>query len=84
MATPIPADPQSAAATTKEEVAQAEASVSSTAPPSTNTQKAAEPAAPTKEIKIARLDVSNVALDTERLELKETSASVGHLLTSLM
>ncbi|XP_030207638.1 lipopolysaccharide-responsive and beige-like anchor protein isoform X2 [Gadus morhua] len=75
MATPIPADPQSAAATTKEEVAQAEASVSSTAPPSTNTQKAAEPAAPTKEIKIARLDVSNVALDTERLELKETSAS---------
>uniref|UniRef100_A0A8C5FE50 LPS responsive beige-like anchor protein n=1 Tax=Gadus morhua TaxID=8049 RepID=A0A8C5FE50_GADMO len=84
MATPIPADPQSAAATTKEEVAQAEASVSSTAPPSTNTQKAAEPAAPTKEIKIARLDVSNVALDTERLELKETSASVGHLLTSLI
>uniref|UniRef100_A0A669BXS0 Neurobeachin n=1 Tax=Oreochromis niloticus TaxID=8128 RepID=A0A669BXS0_ORENI len=29
----------------------------------------------TKEIKIARLDVSNVALDTERLELKETSAT---------
>ncbi|CAL9699976.1 unnamed protein product [Knipowitschia caucasica] len=29
----------------------------------------------TKEIKIARLDVSNVALDTERLELKETSTS---------
>ncbi|CAL8353816.1 unnamed protein product, partial [Boreogadus saida] len=75
MATHIPADPQSATANTKEEVAQAEASASSTAPPSTNTQKAAEPAAPTKEIKIARLDVSNVALDTERLELKETSAS---------
>ncbi|KAM7419464.1 hypothetical protein PAMA_016534 [Pampus argenteus] len=35
----------------------------------------------TKEIKIARLDVSNVALDTERLELKETSTtetSHGH------
>ena len=79
---PIPADPQSAAATTKEEVVPAEASASSTPPPSTNTQKAAEPAAPTKEIKIARLDVSNVALDTERLELKETSASVGHCLTS--
>ncbi|XP_075889238.1 lipopolysaccharide-responsive and beige-like anchor protein isoform X5 [Nelusetta ayraudi] len=29
----------------------------------------------TKEIKIARLDVSNVALDTERLELRETSAA---------
>lgn len=29
----------------------------------------------TKEIKIARLDVSNVALDTERLELKETSST---------
>lgn len=27
----------------------------------------------TKEIKIARLDVSNVALDTEKLELKETT-----------
>uniref|UniRef100_A0AAQ4QQ09 LPS responsive beige-like anchor protein n=1 Tax=Gasterosteus aculeatus aculeatus TaxID=481459 RepID=A0AAQ4QQ09_GASAC len=30
----------------------------------------------TKEIKIARLDVSNVALDTERLELKEASTTV--------
>lgn len=30
----------------------------------------------TKEIKIARLDVSNVALDTERLELKVTSTTV--------
>uniref|UniRef100_A0AAX7SIS9 Neurobeachin n=1 Tax=Astatotilapia calliptera TaxID=8154 RepID=A0AAX7SIS9_ASTCA len=30
----------------------------------------------TSEIKIARLDVSNVALDTEKLELKETSATV--------
>uniref|UniRef100_A0A8D3DK38 Neurobeachin n=1 Tax=Scophthalmus maximus TaxID=52904 RepID=A0A8D3DK38_SCOMX len=30
----------------------------------------------TKEIKIARLDVSNVALDTERLELKETASTV--------
>ncbi|XP_053711574.1 lipopolysaccharide-responsive and beige-like anchor protein isoform X2 [Synchiropus splendidus] len=29
----------------------------------------------TKEIKIARLDVSNVAFDTERLELKETSTT---------
>lgn len=31
----------------------------------------------TKEIKIARLDVSNVALDTERLELRETTAAVS-------
>ncbi|XP_065110775.1 lipopolysaccharide-responsive and beige-like anchor protein [Paramisgurnus dabryanus] len=31
--------------------------------------------AKTKEIKIARLDVSSVATDTERLELKETSAA---------
>ncbi|XP_061778985.1 lipopolysaccharide-responsive and beige-like anchor protein isoform X3 [Nerophis lumbriciformis] len=29
----------------------------------------------TKEVKIARLDVANVALDTERLELKETHAT---------
>lgn len=33
-------------------------------------------AAKTKEIKIARLDVSSVATDTERLELKEASTSV--------
>lgn len=31
----------------------------------------------TKEIKIARLDVSSVASDTERLELKDTSATVS-------
>lgn len=36
----------------------------------------------TKEIKIARLDVSNVALDTERLELRETSAAVCKPFTS--
>lgn len=40
-------------------------------------------ASKTKEIKIARLDVSNVALDTERLELRETSAAVcKHFLSS--
>lgn len=40
-------------------------------------------ASKTKEIKIARLDVSNVALDTERLELRETSAAVcKHYLSS--
>ncbi|XP_069386036.1 lipopolysaccharide-responsive and beige-like anchor protein isoform X2 [Paralichthys olivaceus] len=39
---------------------------------SSDTQKRADTVSKTKEIKIARLDVSNVALDTERLELKET------------
>nr|XP_057947530.1 lipopolysaccharide-responsive and beige-like anchor protein isoform X3 [Doryrhamphus excisus] len=62
-----------------------EAASASTAPPSHDASTAAPreeapsggPAASTaphktKEIKIARLDVANVALDTERLELKET------------
>ncbi|KAK9540554.1 hypothetical protein VZT92_002998 [Zoarces viviparus] len=40
-----------------------------------DTQKSANSVSKTKEIKIARLDVSNVALDTERLELKETSTT---------
>ncbi|KAI3353323.1 hypothetical protein L3Q82_019858 [Scortum barcoo] len=40
-----------------------------------NTQRSADSVSKTKEIKIARLDVSNVALDTERLELKETSTT---------
>uniref|UniRef100_A0A3Q3IV07 Neurobeachin n=1 Tax=Monopterus albus TaxID=43700 RepID=A0A3Q3IV07_MONAL len=39
---------------------------------STDTQKSADPVNKNKEVKIARLDVSNVAFDTERLELKET------------
>uniref|UniRef100_A0A665TUE0 Neurobeachin n=1 Tax=Echeneis naucrates TaxID=173247 RepID=A0A665TUE0_ECHNA len=44
---------------------------------SSDTQKSADSASKTKEIKIARLDVSNVALDTERLELKETSPAAA-------
>ncbi|XP_040002609.1 lipopolysaccharide-responsive and beige-like anchor protein [Xiphias gladius] len=48
---------------------------SSTAASSSDTQRSADSVSKTKEIKIARLDVSNVALDTERLELKETSTS---------
>ncbi|XP_076585380.1 lipopolysaccharide-responsive and beige-like anchor protein isoform X3 [Chaetodon auriga] len=48
---------------------------SSTAASSSGTQKTADSLSKTKEIKIARLDVSNVALDTERLELKGTSAA---------
>ena len=43
---------------------------------SPDTKKSADTISKTKEIKIARLDVSNVALDTERLELKETSITV--------
>lgn len=49
---------------------------SSTTVSSSDPQKSADFASKTKEIKIARLDVSNVALDTERLELKETSTTV--------
>lgn len=57
---------------TKEETSTDSSSVAS----SSGTQKSADSVSKTKEIKIARLDVSNVALDTERLELKETSATV--------
>uniref|UniRef100_A0A3Q1AGS4 Neurobeachin n=1 Tax=Amphiprion ocellaris TaxID=80972 RepID=A0A3Q1AGS4_AMPOC len=49
---------------------------------SSDTHKSVDSVSKTKEIKIARLDVSNVALDTERLELKETSAIV-HKIESL-
>lgn len=49
---------------------------SSTTASSSDTHKSTDSASKTKEIKIARLDVSNVALDTERLELKETSSTV--------
>uniref|UniRef100_A0A672ZS73 Neurobeachin n=1 Tax=Sphaeramia orbicularis TaxID=375764 RepID=A0A672ZS73_9TELE len=48
---------------------------SSTPTPKSATQQK-DSVSKTKEIKIARLDVSNVALDTERLELKETSTTV--------
>uniref|UniRef100_A0A3Q2DBV8 Neurobeachin n=1 Tax=Cyprinodon variegatus TaxID=28743 RepID=A0A3Q2DBV8_CYPVA len=49
---------------------------SSTASSSSTTSKGSNSAPKTKEIKIARLDVANVAIDTERLELKETPAAV--------
>ncbi|XP_027138942.1 lipopolysaccharide-responsive and beige-like anchor protein isoform X4 [Larimichthys crocea] len=61
-------------ATTEEETASGSADSSSTASNS-GTQKSADSVSKTKEIKIARLDVSNVALDTERFELKETSTT---------
>lgn len=44
---------------------------------SPDTHKKTDSVSKTKEIKIARLDVSNVALDTERLELKATSTTVS-------
>uniref|UniRef100_M4A0Y3 LPS responsive beige-like anchor protein n=1 Tax=Xiphophorus maculatus TaxID=8083 RepID=M4A0Y3_XIPMA len=44
-----------------------------TSTPGSSTSKTPDPARKTKETKIARLDVANVAVDTERLELKETS-----------
>ncbi|XP_067355901.1 lipopolysaccharide-responsive and beige-like anchor protein isoform X4 [Channa argus] len=50
---------------------------SSTTASSPDTQKSADSGRKTKEIKIARLDVSNVALDTERLELKGTSVETS-------
>lgn len=56
---------------------------SSTAPSRSDSQKSADSGGKTKEIKIARLDVSNVALDTERLELKETSTTVRNARFSL-
>ncbi|KAM3623131.1 uncharacterized protein V6R79_007410 [Siganus canaliculatus] len=57
--------------TTEEETASSPAQ-SSTAASSSDAPKTSDSGNKTKEIKIARLDVSNVALDTERLELKET------------
>ncbi|XP_047222522.1 lipopolysaccharide-responsive and beige-like anchor protein isoform X5 [Girardinichthys multiradiatus] len=52
------------------------ASESSTAGSSSNTSsKSSDAVTRTKEIKIARLDVANVAMDTEKLELKETSST---------
>ncbi|XP_076003760.1 lipopolysaccharide-responsive and beige-like anchor protein isoform X3 [Genypterus blacodes] len=48
---------------------------SSTASSSAHSQKSTDSGGKAKEIKIARLDVSNVALDTERFELKQTSTT---------
>lgn len=45
-------------------------------PADSSAQKSDDAVSKTKDIKIARLDVSNVASDTERLELKETPAAV--------
>uniref|UniRef100_A0A671UAJ2 Neurobeachin n=1 Tax=Sparus aurata TaxID=8175 RepID=A0A671UAJ2_SPAAU len=67
--------------TAAQEVAAALDSISPSQPTETTTttedqsSSADHSVSKTKEIKIARLDVSNVALDTERLELKETSST---------
>lgn len=76
-ATPPPSGQEvvsvSATTSTKEETSAESSSIAS----SSGTQNvSADSVSKTKEIKIARLDVSNVALDTERLELRETSAAV--------
>ncbi|XP_062243865.1 lipopolysaccharide-responsive and beige-like anchor protein isoform X2 [Platichthys flesus] len=74
-----PASPSQPSETSGGEETASSAPESSTPPAaaasaaSPDTQKSSDTVSKTKEIKIARLDVSNVALDTERLELKETS-----------
>ncbi|KAA8594657.1 hypothetical protein FQN60_011792, partial [Etheostoma spectabile] len=65
-----PSQPLKTTGTTEEETL-----AGPTAASTSDTQKSADSVSKTKEIKIARLDVSNVALDTERLELKETSST---------
>ncbi|KAK7929462.1 hypothetical protein WMY93_005857 [Mugilogobius chulae] len=60
---------------TTEENASSKASQESLPAPSPVKKESVDSTSKTKEIKIARLDVSNVALDTERLELKETSTT---------
>uniref|UniRef100_A0A4W6EV96 LPS responsive beige-like anchor protein n=1 Tax=Lates calcarifer TaxID=8187 RepID=A0A4W6EV96_LATCA len=69
-----PSQPSETSGTTGGETVSS-APESSTTVSSSDPQKSAVFASKTKEIKIARLDVSNVALDTERLELKETSTT---------
>ncbi|CAJ1052505.1 lipopolysaccharide-responsive and beige-like anchor protein isoform X4 [Xyrichtys novacula] len=70
-----PSQPSETAGSTEEEAAPSSSLESSTNASDSGAQKSADSANKTKEIKIARLDVSNVALDTERLELKETAAA---------
>ncbi|XP_070768829.1 lipopolysaccharide-responsive and beige-like anchor protein [Enoplosus armatus] len=70
-----PSQPSETTTTTEEETLSSPPDSSSTAASNSGTQKSADSVSKTKEIKIARLDVSNVALDTERLELKETSTT---------
>lgn len=68
-----PNQPSNAGGTTTEET---QSSAADTNPSSSDTPKSPDSLSKTKEIKIARLDVSNVALDTKGLELKETSSAV--------
>uniref|UniRef100_A0A671UCR5 Neurobeachin n=1 Tax=Sparus aurata TaxID=8175 RepID=A0A671UCR5_SPAAU len=70
-----PSQPTETTTTTEDQSSSADRSAAASAAPEPGTQKSADSVSKTKEIKIARLDVSNVALDTERLELKETSST---------
>lgn len=76
MTTPADQTSESTAPPAVQEVAATSASDSDKQPSEVAaeepTTSAASSSGKTKEIKIARLDVSNVASDTERLELKET------------
>ncbi|XP_044046004.1 lipopolysaccharide-responsive and beige-like anchor protein isoform X3 [Siniperca chuatsi] len=69
-----PNQPSETTGTTEEETLSSPRD-GSTAASNSGTQKSADSVSKTKEIKIAKLDVSNVALDTERLELKVTSTT---------
>uniref|UniRef100_A0A671U9D5 Neurobeachin n=1 Tax=Sparus aurata TaxID=8175 RepID=A0A671U9D5_SPAAU len=69
--------PTETTTTTEDQSSSADRSAAASAAPEPGTQKSADSVSKTKEIKIARLDVSNVALDTERLELKETSSTAA-------
>ncbi|XP_074485547.1 lipopolysaccharide-responsive and beige-like anchor protein isoform X16 [Sebastes fasciatus] len=72
---PPPSQPSETTGTTEEDTLSTPTDGSTAAASNSGTQKSADSVSKTKEIKIARLDVSNVALDTERLELKETSTT---------
>uniref|UniRef100_A0A3B3Z7M7 Uncharacterized protein n=1 Tax=Periophthalmus magnuspinnatus TaxID=409849 RepID=A0A3B3Z7M7_9GOBI len=68
--------PSGTVAVTTEEDTSSKASQEGLPTPNPVKNESVDSTSKTKEIKIARLDVSNVALDTERLELKETSTTV--------
>ncbi|XP_055077240.1 lipopolysaccharide-responsive and beige-like anchor protein isoform X3 [Periophthalmus magnuspinnatus] len=67
--------PSGTVAVTTEEDTSSKASQEGLPTPNPVKNESVDSTSKTKEIKIARLDVSNVALDTERLELKETSTT---------
>ncbi|XP_053335852.1 lipopolysaccharide-responsive and beige-like anchor protein [Clarias gariepinus] len=73
----VETDPSTEKSPSTQEVSGAEVSPSTQQSPSVPESPNAERGLKPKEVKIARLDVSSVAIDTERLELKDMSAAVG-------